>query len=177
MTMGKETEPQHHVEKNKFLNRLDEAFGFMWTHISEDILFHLEGLRTPKEYWDKLESLFRKQYELRGHILENEIIALQPNIFESIQQFFTKFKSLVLQCKQCGIERKDEKMVLSILSKLGLEYSIFVSTFHSGKSYILNWKMPSLAAFVESLIQEQDKLIQMCNIPNFTPIALELYMM
>ena len=49
MTMGKETEPQQHVEKNKFLNQIDESFGFMCTHISQDIFFHLEGLRTPKE--------------------------------------------------------------------------------------------------------------------------------
>ena len=41
MTMGRETEPQQYVEKNKFLNRLDESFDFMCTHISQDILFHL----------------------------------------------------------------------------------------------------------------------------------------
>ena len=64
MTMGRETEPQQYAEKNKFLNRLDEVFDFMCTHISWDLLFHLEGLRTPKEAWDKLESLFSKQDEL-----------------------------------------------------------------------------------------------------------------
>ena len=51
--------------------------------------------------------------------------------------------------------------MISILSKLGSEYSVFVSTFHSGRASIRNWKMPSLDAFVESLIQEQDKLVQM----------------
>ena len=64
MTMGREVEPRQYVEKNKFLNRLDEAFGFMCTHISRDILFHLEGLRTLKEAWEKLESLFGKQDEI-----------------------------------------------------------------------------------------------------------------
>ena len=94
--MGRETEPQQYVEKNKSLNWLDEAFGFMCTHISRDILFNLEGLRNPKEAWDNLESLFGKRDELRGHILENELIALQLSIFESIQKFFTKYKSLIL---------------------------------------------------------------------------------
>ena len=84
------------LRRRKNLNRLDEAFGFMCTHISRDLLFHLEGLRTPKESWDKLESLFGKQDEIRGHILENELIALRPSSFETIQQFFTKFKSLAL---------------------------------------------------------------------------------
>ena len=64
MTMGRETNPQQYVEKNKFLNQLNKAFGFMCTHISWDILFHIDGLRTPKEAWDKLESLFGKQDEL-----------------------------------------------------------------------------------------------------------------
>ena len=96
--LGREVEPHHPAKKNKFLNRLDEAFGYLCTHISKDLLFHLEGLRTPKEYWEKLEVLFGRQDELRGHILENELIALHPNSFDTIQQFFTKFKSLALQC-------------------------------------------------------------------------------
>ena len=51
--------------------------------------------------------------------------------------------------------------MLSILSKLGFEYYVFVSTFHSGRASIPNWKMTSLDGFSESLIQEQDKLVQM----------------
>ena len=60
MIMGQEIEPQHPAEKNKFLNRLDESFVFIFAHISRDLLFHLEGLKTPKEYWDKLKFLFGK---------------------------------------------------------------------------------------------------------------------
>ena len=48
--LGREVEPHHPVERNKFLNRLDEAFGYLCTHISRDLLFHLEGLRIPREY-------------------------------------------------------------------------------------------------------------------------------
>ena len=81
MKMGREAEPHHHVEKNKFLNRLDEAFGFLCTHISQDLLFHLKGLMTSKEAWKNIESFFGKQYELRGNILENELIVFQPRIF------------------------------------------------------------------------------------------------
>ena len=148
--LGTEAEPHHPAEKNKFMNRLDESFGYLCTHISRDLLFHLEGLWTPKEYWEKLEVLFEEQDKLlRGHILENMLIALHPSSFDTIQQFFTKFKSLVLQCRHCGIEIKEEKHVLSILSKLGIEYSLFVSILHSGSASI-----PSLDSFSKSLIQE-----------------------
>ena len=49
--LGREVEPHHPIEKNKFLNCLNEAFVYLCTHISKDLLFHLEGLRTPREFW------------------------------------------------------------------------------------------------------------------------------
>jgi hypothetical protein len=53
-------------------------------------------------------------------------------------------------------------MVLTILSKLGPEFSIFVSTFHTVRfASGVTWKMPSLEDFIESLTQEQTKLINM----------------
>ena len=38
---------------------------------------------------------------------------------------------------------------------------MFVSTFHSSKLTAQNWRIPSLASLMESLTQEQDKLVQM----------------
>ena len=93
-----EAEPHHPIERSKFLNRLDEEFGYLCTYISIDLLFHLEGSKTPRESWDKLEYLFGKYNELRVHLLENAMAALHPSSFETIEQFFTKFKSLSLQC-------------------------------------------------------------------------------
>ena len=88
--LGREVEPHQLVQKNNFLNHLDEAFGYLCTHISRGLLFHLEGLRTPKESWEKLEDLFGKQDELQGHLLENELIALHHSNFETIETLFTK---------------------------------------------------------------------------------------
>ena len=44
-------------------------------------------------------------------------------------------------------------------SKLGPDYSIFVSTFYATKLTTQTWKMPSLADFMESLTQEQDMVM------------------
>jgi hypothetical protein len=111
-----------------------------------------------------LEGLFGKQYEMRGHILEVEFLTLDPKIMNNIQDFFTKLNDLLSQLKACGVDKsKEEKqMVLTILSKLGPELYIFVSTFHSIKfASGATWKMPSLEDFIESLTQEQTKLINM----------------
>ena len=50
---------------------------------------------------------------------------------------------------------------MNILLKLGPNYLVFVSTFHATKLTARAWKMPSLAYFMESLTQEQDKLVMM----------------
>ena len=55
-----DTKEEHASVTNKarFLNKKDEAFGFLCLSFSQDLLFHLSGLKTPKEIWDKLETLY-----------------------------------------------------------------------------------------------------------------------
>ena len=50
---------------------------------------------------------------------------------------------------------------MAILSKLGPDYLVFVLTFHATKLKARAWNMPKLAEFMESLTQEQDKLVMM----------------
>ena len=50
---------------------------------------------------------------------------------------------------------------MAILLKLGPDYSVFFSTFHATKLTARSWNMPKLAEFMESLTQEQDKLVMM----------------
>ena len=98
---------------------------------------------------------------MRGHQIKNELISLNPSSFESLQLYFTKFKALVLQLKQCGIEKKEEQLVLTILSNIHLNYLVFFSTFYATKLTAQTWNMPKLIEFMESLTQEQDKLVMM----------------
>jgi hypothetical protein len=89
---------------------------------------------------------------------------LDPKSFDNLQDLFTKFKDLPSQLKDCGVDKsKEEKqIILTILSKLGPEFSLLVSTFHSVKfTSGATWKMPSLEEFIKSLTQEQTKLINM----------------
>jgi hypothetical protein len=111
-----------------------------------------------------LEGLFVKHDDMRGHMMEVELLTLDPKSFDNIQDFFTKFKDLLSQLKSCGVDRcKEEKqMVLTILSKLGPEFYVFVSAFHSVIfASGATWKMLSLEDFIKSLTQEQNKLINM----------------
>ena len=60
VTMDIEEEPTHVIDKARFLNKKYEAFRFLCVSISQDLLFHLSGLETPKEIQDKLDTLYGK---------------------------------------------------------------------------------------------------------------------
>ena len=167
VSMALENEPNYVVEKAKWHNRWDEAYGLLYLSISPYILFHLDGMTTWNQVWTKLESLFGFQDELRAHQLENELFSLIQSSFDSIEGFYTKLKSLVLFIKKYGIEKNEYQMIIFILSKLDPEYSVFVSTFSATRLAISNWKIPSLSTLFDSLTKEQDKLIQMSALRTF----------
>ena len=108
-----------------------------------------------------MESLYRNHDDLRVYQLENELMSLQPSNFETLNDFFTKFKHTVLLLKQCKVEKEDDQLLLAILSKLRADYLVFVSTFHVRKLTTPRWNIPTLNAFIESLTNEHDKLVQM----------------
>ena len=59
------------------------------------------------------------------------------------------------------MEKEDDQLILTILSKFGADYLVFVSTFHVGNLTTPVWKMPSLNVFIEYLTSEHNKLVQM----------------
>jgi hypothetical protein len=158
LTLNTYTKLTSSTEKSKYLNRMDEALETICCLISPDLLFHIYSCKTPNESLTTLEWIFGKHDEMRGHMLEVEMLTLDPKSFDNIQYFFTKFKVLLSQLKACGVDKsKEEKqMVLTILSNIGLEFSVFVSTFHSIRfTFGEDWKMPSLEDFIEYPKQEK----------------------
>ena len=96
VTMESEAEPNAAVEKIKWHNRRDEAYGLLCLSISRDLLFHIDGLTSPNEVWENIEDIFGKTDEMRGHQIENELISLSPSRFKSLQLYFSKFNVVVL---------------------------------------------------------------------------------
>jgi hypothetical protein len=117
---------------------MDESFGILCLSISLELLFHVESSTTPNDVWTTLEGLFKNKYEMHGHILENELISLNPSNYENLQDFFTRFKALLLQLKGCRIDKsmQGDQLILSILSKLGPEYSGLCLYISHCKAYI-----------------------------------------
>jgi hypothetical protein len=99
LTMNTDPEMTLAIEKSKYLNHVDEALETICSLIYPDLLFHISSCKTPNEAWTILEGLFGKQDEMRGHLMEVEMLTLDPKSFDNIQDFFTKFKDLLSQLK------------------------------------------------------------------------------
>ena len=54
VNMETEEDPNAAVEKIKWHNKMDEAYGILCLSISRDLLFHLYGLTSPNEVWEKI---------------------------------------------------------------------------------------------------------------------------
>ena len=91
------------------------------------------------------------------------MLTLDPNNFSSIEYFLSKFKTLRLLLEGVKVKKEDGSLIYSILTKLGLAYSVFVSTFHSTREAFIcqeqDNKSPSFDAFCDYLIREQEKIL------------------
>jgi hypothetical protein len=68
--MAIEVDPTLVIKKNKYLNHMDEACDLIYVSMSPKLLFHIEACTTPNEIWTKMEDLFRKKDEMRGHMIK-----------------------------------------------------------------------------------------------------------
>lgn len=92
ITIGLEIEPNSITKKSRWFYQMDESFDLLFLSISSNLQFHASWAKTPNEVWKKLEGLYMKQKKLWGYQLENDLIALRLGSFNTIYNFFTKFK-------------------------------------------------------------------------------------
>ena len=57
-----------------YLNYMDEANGSICMCISIKLQFHLSAYSTPTEIWKKVEELYEKHDEMKGHVFEVELL-------------------------------------------------------------------------------------------------------
>ena len=145
ITSGKETEPTNDDKKIKWENRCNEAHGLIGMSISTDLWFHIFRIDEPDLAWEKLESVFGKHNEIRGHQLENELISLNPNDFSCIQDYLSKYKTLRLLCTECKIKKKTNNVFIIFFQNMDLH--ILFLYLHSTP-----WKNPWLQIAIKSLV-------------------------
>ena len=87
---------------------MDEAYEILCLIISPNLLFNVDTCKTPNDVWTKLKDFLGKKDTLRGNQLEIDLHPLNPRYFETLQDYFCKFKNFLSHGKDCGIDKKDE---------------------------------------------------------------------
>jgi hypothetical protein len=152
---------------------MDEAMGLIALNISDSLLFHLDGLTTPRAYWLRFQTLFGQVNEFRALQLDAELTSLTPDHFPTIEDFLMKFKSLRTLLQGCGKNKTDDECIFLVLSKLKGQYQIFSSTFYSTMDALGDrHRMPSFEIFCNRLTREQSKITQMDSLSSSQSQAL-----
>ena len=76
--MAMEVEPTGGIENSKQLNRMDEAYRALYMNKSPKLLFHISSCKTPNEVWTTMKGLFGKKDEMKDHMLEVQMLSLDP---------------------------------------------------------------------------------------------------
>ena len=101
--MATEVEPTTAIEKYKYLNRMDEAYGALCMNISLKLVYNISSCKYPNEVWTTMKGLFGKQDEMKGHMFKVDLLSLDPQSFNNIQDFFTRYKDLLLPSMVAGL--------------------------------------------------------------------------
>ena len=158
ITLGTKIAPAYVEKQDKWDTKSDSAHSLIGISISLDLIFHPEGLDSPIEAWEKLNSIFGLKKEIQTYYLENELLTLDPSNFSSTEYFVSKFRTLRLLLEGCKGRKIDDGLIYRILAKFVLVYSIFVSAFHSTREALLfaraTYKDASFDFIYDSLIKE-----------------------
>ena len=127
--------------------------------VDDQIMYQLKKFSTSKEAWDTLKSLYDKVSDEDVFKLEDELIALDPRSFDSIQDFIIKVNELRTKLTNCGNPIKDDRLIYSVHTKLSSEYSTFVSSFNTSKTTLGSaYKKISFDEYAKLLGEEEQKL-------------------
>jgi hypothetical protein len=130
--------------------RMSEARGMTRMSISLDLRFHLQGIDDRNDAWENIETMFGKYIIIQAHQLENQLImTLSRNVFPCIEDYLSKFKTLILLCIECKVDMSEDRFIYIIIANLGSAYSIFESTFYATREALGSaYKNPLLSPFV-----------------------------
>ena len=61
---------------------MDEAYNFIYMPMYLKVLFQIEACTTVDDIWTKLECLFGKKDEMKGHMLNEILFSMEPQRFK-----------------------------------------------------------------------------------------------
>ncbi|KAE8730369.1 tir-nbs resistance protein [Hibiscus syriacus] len=83
----------------KWKIKADKTMFALKTTIEEEMLEHIQDVKTPKEAWDTFVILFSKMNDTKLQLLENELLSMAQHDMV-VTQYFHKVKSICLEISE-----------------------------------------------------------------------------
>lgn len=120
-------DPQAKEEvKAKFLNDDKKAVAMIILGVKSSQLIHIKNLKTAKEIWDKLKSIYQQSSPARKVSLFKKLLSVKLSEKIHMSEYINEFVTTNEKLKEIGVEIDDEILVILLLSGLSEQYENFV---------------------------------------------------
>jgi hypothetical protein len=104
--------------------------------LSDQVMHHVIGLKTPKEIWDKLETQFMSKTVTTKLYLKQKLYGLKMQEGSDLAGHINVFSQMVTNLEQLGVKIETEDKAIILLCSLPSSYEHVVTTLTYGKESI-----------------------------------------
>ena len=139
------------------LDKDDKALATIIQYVCDEHLPLVEGCKTSKEAWDKLESTFRAKSAVRRLKLRQELNALRKSPAESLTVYFNRARAIWGELTAMGHIIKETEVVWTVLAGLPSHFNTMVAILMNGDEELELSSVLIRLAGQEQLLDDQEK--------------------
>jgi hypothetical protein len=147
--MEEVAEPEEEEAKGKYKKNLIRAKRIIEDSIKDHLIPHVSSLKTPKEMFDALSSLYEGRNINRQMALRFQLKNLKMQKYESIHSFFTRVSQINEQIIAIGDSMEEVELVMTTLNGLLKSSDSFI------RGIVSRSKLTKFSRLWEDCVQEE----------------------
>jgi hypothetical protein len=130
-----ETKPTDMVDAD-WLELQEKAAGLIRLCVSDEVMYHILDLTSPKEVLDKLESRYLSKMRMNRLFAKVRLYSLKMQEGSDLQQHVNTLNNIITELVKLGVKVDDEDSAIMLLCSLPSSYKYLVTTLTYGKDTI-----------------------------------------
>ncbi|XP_045825325.1 uncharacterized protein LOC123917602 [Trifolium pratense] len=131
----RETKPTDMADDD-WLELQEKAAGLIRLCVSDEVMYHILDLTSPKEVLDKLESQYISKTRMNRLFTKMRLYSLKMREGSDLQQHVNTFNNIITELVKLGVKIDDEDSAIMLLCSLPSSYKHLVNTLIYGKDTI-----------------------------------------
>src|ERR1044072_1907598 len=122
--------------------------------VSDDVVNHIKGLKTPKAVFEKMESLYQSKSRSSNLYVQQRFYALRMKEGGDLMAHLTVFNNLLAEVSRLGLKIDDDVKAVVLLNSLPSSYDHLVTTLTYGKDEV---SLDSVSAALMAHVQRANR--------------------